>query len=174
MDAGATSTTKGQLPLLKLPHFPLFVLLDGSLDGRRVGTNDLGDLLAVLEEEESWHGADTQLLRDIGELVNVDLVELDTRVFLCKSAQALAADLSERSAEEHHLLDNLGCDDLAGTAPNGEAVDDVKAVLAIFGLLLLDDLLPVGLTTLRDTLADADGNTAEAHGLDGSSKQEFL
>ena len=53
----------------------LHVLLDGSLEGRGVGTNDGSNLLAILEEHESGHGADAQLLGNLGELVNVNLVE---------------------------------------------------------------------------------------------------
>jgi hypothetical protein len=51
------------------------VLLDSGLKSNRVGANDLADLLAVLEQQESGHGADGLLLRDLGDLVDVDLVE---------------------------------------------------------------------------------------------------
>jgi hypothetical protein len=51
------------------------VLLDGSLEGGRVGADDLADLLAVLEDEESRHGADGVLLGGLGDLVDVDLEE---------------------------------------------------------------------------------------------------
>jgi len=51
------------------------VLLDGGLKGSGVGTDNGGDLLAVLEEDEGGHGADAQLLGDLGDLVDVDLVE---------------------------------------------------------------------------------------------------
>jgi len=60
------------------PHISrirLDIVLDGSLKSRRVGTNDLRDLLTVLEEEESGHGADGELLRNLGHLVDVELVE---------------------------------------------------------------------------------------------------
>jgi hypothetical protein len=53
----------------------LDVLLDGSLEGRGVGTNNGSDLLAVLEEHESGHGADAELLGNLGQLVDVNLVE---------------------------------------------------------------------------------------------------
>lgn len=53
----------------------LSVLLDSGLESDRVGADDLGDLLAVLVEEESGHGADGLLLGDLGDLVDVDLVE---------------------------------------------------------------------------------------------------
>jgi hypothetical protein len=53
----------------------LSVLLDGSLEGGRVGTDDLADLLAVLEDEESGHGADGVLLGGLGDLVDVNLEE---------------------------------------------------------------------------------------------------
>lgn len=53
----------------------LCVLLDGSLKRSRVRANDLADLLAVLEQDEGGHGAHGELLGDIGQLVDVDLVE---------------------------------------------------------------------------------------------------
>ena len=49
--------------------------LDSGLEGDGVGADDLADLLAVLEEEESRHGAHTVLLGGVGDLVDVDLVE---------------------------------------------------------------------------------------------------
>ena len=49
--------------------------LDGGLESDGVGADDLADLLAVLEEEEGGHGAHALLLGDVGDLVNVDLVE---------------------------------------------------------------------------------------------------
>lgn len=51
------------------------MLLDSGLKSGGVGTDDLADLLAVLEEEESGHGADGVLLGGLGDLVDVDLVE---------------------------------------------------------------------------------------------------
>jgi hypothetical protein len=58
----------------------LHVLLDGSLEGRGVGTNNGSDLLSVLEEHESGHGADAQLLSNLGKLVDVNLVEASAGV----------------------------------------------------------------------------------------------
>lgn len=55
---------------------PLFVvLLNGRLECRGVGADDLCNLLALLEEEEGGHGADTELLSNVGNLVDIDLVE---------------------------------------------------------------------------------------------------
>ena len=56
------------------------MLLDSSLERDRVGANDLLDLLAVGEDLEGRHGADAQLLGDLGDLVDVDLVEADVGV----------------------------------------------------------------------------------------------
>jgi len=42
----------------------------------RVSTNDLLDLLLVLEDQECRHGADAELLRDIRDLVDVQLHEV--------------------------------------------------------------------------------------------------
>lgn len=58
------------------------VLLDGSLEGLGVGANDLTDLLTALEEQEGGHGADAELLGDVGNLVDVELVELGVGVVL--------------------------------------------------------------------------------------------
>lgn len=57
------------------------VVLDSGLESLGVGANDLGDLLAVLEEEEGGHGADAEFLCDVGDLVNVELEE--ARVGVC-------------------------------------------------------------------------------------------
>ena len=48
---------------------------DGLFYCHWVGTNDLTDLFAVLEEQESRHGADSELLSDIWDLVDIELVE---------------------------------------------------------------------------------------------------
>ena len=49
--------------------------LNSGLESDGVGADDLADLLAVLVEEESGHGAHALLLGDFGDLVDVDLVE---------------------------------------------------------------------------------------------------
>ena len=51
------------------------VSLDSGFEGDGVGADDFADLLAVLEEQESGHGAHALLLSDFGDLVDVDLVE---------------------------------------------------------------------------------------------------
>lgn len=89
--------------------------LDTSLEGGRVGTDDVLDLFAALEQNESGHGTDAQLGRDVAQLVDVDLIEL-----------GLAVGIAE-------LLD-LGGDGLARPAPGCEAVEND-------GLLGVDDLL---------------------------------
>lgn len=48
---------------------------DSSLKRLRVRTNDLTNPLAVLEKEESRHGPDPELLRDVWNLVYIKLVE---------------------------------------------------------------------------------------------------
>lgn len=52
------------------------LLGDGGLESLGVGTNDLANLLAALEEQEGGHGADAELLCNVGDLVDVELVEL--------------------------------------------------------------------------------------------------
>lgn len=49
--------------------------LDGGLEGLGVGTDNLSDLVTVLEQQEGGHGADAELLSNIGDLVDVELVE---------------------------------------------------------------------------------------------------
>lgn len=100
--------------------------LDSSLQSLRVGTHDLLNLLAVLEDHEGGHGANTQLLSNIGNLINVDLVEFGIGVLGSK------------------LLD-LGSNDLARAAPGGETIEDddvlyvgdllVEVGLAVFDLI---------------------------------------
>lgn len=103
--------------LTKYP--PLFsslqVVLDGSLQGRRVGTDHLGNLLPVLEQQESRHGADAQLLGDVRHGVDVDLDERRVGVGLAE------------------LLD-LGGDGFARTAPGREGVEDDELVTGDGGL----------------------------------------
>lgn len=65
--------------------------LDGSLKGLGVGANDLGDPLAVLEEDEGRHGADGELLGDLGDFVNVELVEARVGVGVGEPARLLVS-----------------------------------------------------------------------------------
>lgn len=51
-------------------------LLNRSLQSLRIGTNNLSNLIAILEDEEGGHGADTELLGDVWDLVDVDLGEV--------------------------------------------------------------------------------------------------
>ena len=60
----------------------LVVLLDASLDRLRVRAYDLANLLAVLEEYKGGHGTDTEFLGNVGDLVNIELVEACLGVFL--------------------------------------------------------------------------------------------
>lgn len=70
-----------------------------------VSADNVADLLTILEEEERGHGAHAQFGGRLGEMVNVDLVELG---------------LGESLAELGHLRGN----GLARAAPRGEAVED--------------------------------------------------
>lgn len=65
------------------------MLLDGSLEGGRVGADDLADLLAVLEDEEGGHGADRVLLGGLGDLVDVDLEEARVGVVVRESVRVV-------------------------------------------------------------------------------------
>ena len=54
--------------------------LDGSLEGLGVGADDLSDLVTALEQQEGGHGADAELLCDLGDLVDVELEEASVGV----------------------------------------------------------------------------------------------
>lgn len=103
------------------------VFLDRTLNIRRRSTQNLIDLLSVLEVDESRHGADAQLLRDVGDLVDVDLVERNVRVLFA-------------------VFGDLGGDGLAGATPGSEAVDHDQLGVVGGGLELggFDGVVEVG------------------------------
>lgn len=152
------------------------MLLDGGLEGLGVGTDDLADLLAVLEQDEGGHGADAEFLGDLGDLVDIELVEAGVgvrvrepffgggffvsllfpfclvffpscffspfrkpgEVWLSQVASDCVAPgrILERERREYGrccLLDDLRGDDLAGTAPGCEAVEDHEGILYTHG-----------------------------------------
>lgn len=53
------------------------VLLDQLLESAGVGTDELVGSLAVLVDEEGRHGADVELGSDVGDLLDVELEEVD-------------------------------------------------------------------------------------------------
>lgn len=83
------------------------MLKHGRVDGLFVGANNLTDFLAVLEEDEGWHGAHAQLLRHIGHFVHVELVEPHARVLV-----------GQRDDVRRNLL--------ARAAPGRETVDEQR------------------------------------------------
>jgi len=115
----------------------LKVLLDGSLESLGVGTDDLGDLLAILEQDKGGHGADAEFLSDIGDLVDVNLVEAGVGVGVGE-------------------LDDLRCNDLAGTAPGSEAVEDHESALLSDGLVKVG----LGLKVVNSFLAHCCGESS--------------
>jgi len=48
-------------------------LLNSGLQSIRVGTDNLLDLLSVLEDHECGHGTDTEFLGNIWDFINVNL-----------------------------------------------------------------------------------------------------
>jgi hypothetical protein len=60
----------------------LVVLLDTGLNGLGVCAYNLTNLLAVLEENEGRHGTDTKFCRNVGDFIDVELVEAGLRVLL--------------------------------------------------------------------------------------------
>mgnify|MGYP001636188979 CR=1 FL=1 len=93
--------------------------LEASLDGGGVSTLDLLIEFTILVEAEGRHGRDSVGSSNLGEVIDVDLVELDVGV-------GIAELLEGRS------------DGLAGTAPGGVEVDDNEAGgISDLGLVLL-------------------------------------
>lgn len=74
-------------------------------EGLDMRAHDLADLLSVLEDHKGRHGADAEFLGDVGDFVDVELVEAGVRVGVGE-------------------LDDFGGDGFAGGAPGGHAVDD--------------------------------------------------
>ena len=91
----------------------LIVLLDRRLQRLGVRPNNLTNLLPILEQHERRHGPDAQLLGHVGHLVDVDLVEPGVGVGVAE-------------------FDDFGGDNLAWSAPGGEAIEDKESVF-VFG-----------------------------------------
>ena len=53
------------------------MLLEEVEESGRVGTEEVTDLVTVLEEDEGGHGPDTEVLCEVGEIVDVELGEVD-------------------------------------------------------------------------------------------------
>jgi hypothetical protein len=92
----------------------LFVVLDSSLQSRRIHTHNLSNLLSILEKQESRHGANAEFLRNVGALVDVKLDKVDIGVFLAPGV-------------------DFGGNGFAGAAPFGEGVDDDEFVGVVDG-----------------------------------------
>lgn len=113
------------------------MLLDGGLEGLGVGAYDLGNLVAVLEEEEGGHGADAELLRYVGHLVDIELVKARLGVGVgesgdCASAScAMTATPPVTAGVGYYSLDHLRRNDLARPAPGREAVEHKERVLGL-------------------------------------------
>lgn len=64
------------------------MLLNRLLQRLGVRTHNLSNLLAVLEQHESRHGADRQVLRHLGQLVDVNFVEARVGVLAGESVMS--------------------------------------------------------------------------------------
>jgi len=60
------------------------MVLNSRLQGLGIRAHNLGYLFAVLEQEECWHGADTQVLGDVWDVVDIEFVETRGREFVRK------------------------------------------------------------------------------------------
>ena len=90
------------------------VLLNHGLELLSTGTDQLVDFLASLNCEEGRHRCNTELLRKVFGLVNIDLDE---------HSMVLVSGLK--------LLEE-GADHLAWTAPCGEEVNEYRLVTSVF------------------------------------------
>lgn len=85
-------------------------LLNSSLQRLGVCTNNLGDLLFALEDQKGRHDADTQLLGDVREVIDIEFRKVD---------------VGELFAE----FDDVRGNDLARSAPGCKCVDDDEFML---------------------------------------------
>lgn len=111
---GFHSTTY-KIPCLLFAGAGLFQLGNLGLDGRWVGTLDLGDHASVLEELEGWHATDTAFGGNIGGFINIDLDE-------------------DGIGEFGGPLFEHGSDHAAGRAPGGSEVNDKKLIASLEGV----------------------------------------
>jgi hypothetical protein len=61
-------------------------LINRRLQRLRIRAHNLLHLLSVLKDQKGWHSADAEFLRDIWDLVDIDLDEMDGREFVGESA----------------------------------------------------------------------------------------
>lgn len=71
--------------------FLLNSLLDSGLKGIGVSTNNLLDLLSILEDHECGHGSNTELLGDIWDLIDVNLDEVGASVGVGESVTTVSS-----------------------------------------------------------------------------------
>ncbi|KAK0112738.1 hypothetical protein ONS95_014473 [Cadophora gregata] len=138
--------------------------LNSQLQRIWVGAYNLLDLLAVLEDEEGGHGADTEFLGYVWDFVDVELGEVDVGEFvgepICGPDVSMGFldvwGLARRKKREREInvLDDLRSDDLAGTAPGSETVKNNDLVLleggGIFILAVRERLLAYLLCSARN------------------------
>lgn len=87
------------------------MLLQQSNQSVRVSTDKLISALSILEQQKGRHGANTKLLRRLGDLIDINLDKVDALVLVGVGV----------------FLEDGG-DGLARTAPFGEAVDEDDGV----------------------------------------------
>lgn len=119
------------------PSLPLQVVLDSSLESRWVGANDLADLLAALEEEESRHSPDRELLSNGWDLVDVELVEACVCVVVGEPVTLLVSILTcaERGRWMMYSLAHSRRNDLTRPTPGRKAVNHHQGILVSHSLI---------------------------------------
>jgi hypothetical protein len=142
-------------PLLCGGSTSFVVGLDGSLEGLWVRAYNLTYLFTILEEEEGRHGADAEFLGDVWNLVDIELVEAGVRVCVGEPGEAIIK-MCFAVIRVGSLLDDLRRNDLARSAPGGEAVEDEE------GILGFQRLVPIGLATSKSQPSVAEANDVVA------------
>lgn len=110
----------------------------------RVRANDLLDLLLIFEDQEGRHGADAELLGNIGNLVDVELDEVGAGELLGEPGYFQLASATIDGGWEGRIgnqgredvLYDLRGNDLAGTAPGREGIENDDLVVLNSGLEL--------------------------------------
>jgi hypothetical protein len=109
------------------------VFLNSCFQRFLVRSNNLLNLLALLEEQEGGHGTDAEFLCDVVDLINVNLVEAGVFKLLGH-------------------LGYLGRNDFARTAPGSEAVENDKGISRVS-----EGLLEVRFAIKEATIRTAQG-----------------
>jgi hypothetical protein len=120
----------------------LFLSLNRTLNSRQerlgVRTHDLLDLVLVLEDQECGHGADAELLRNVRDLIDIELDEMGAGEFLREPVPPPVSTMNDggRRMGREYVLHDLRSNDFAGTAPGCKGIENDDLVFLKSGLEL--------------------------------------